>query len=117
MLLSVRLRLPSYSFAKSHAVATYKDLKGILCVKVNVSKPKHDIFNFNVERERGNAVIQQINMHGGLNDLLKKHGHCPLETCKQAIEKAFALGLICMYTYKKCIEINKKSNKAKHDWR
>jgi hypothetical protein len=116
MLLSLRLRLPSYSFAKPHVVASYKHLKGIVCVKVNVIKHKHDIFNFKVDRERGEAVIQQINMHGGLNHLLTKHGHCPLETCKQAIEEAFALGLICVYTYKECIEINKKSNKAKHHW-
>jgi hypothetical protein len=55
-------------------------------------------------------------MHGGLNALLEKYGHCPLETCKQAIEKAFSLGLIGMHTYKECIEINKKSNQAKHRW-
>ena len=116
MLLSVRLRLPSYSYAKPHIVASYKQFAKIVCVKVNVIKHKHDIFNFKVDRERGDAVIQQINMHGGLNHLLTKHGHCPLETCKQAIEKAFALGLIGMHTYKECIEINKKSNKAKHHW-
>ncbi len=114
MLLSTRLRLTSCSFARPHVVATYKHLKGMVDVRVFVHK--HDIFNFKVDRERGEAIIQQINMHGGLNDLLSKHGHCPLETCKQAIEKAFALGLIGMHTYKECIEINKKSNKAKHHW-
>ena len=112
MLQSVRLRLQSYSYTKPHAVATYKHLKGI----VHVIKHKHDIFNFRVDREREEAVVRQINMHGGLNDLLTKHGHCPFETCKQAIEKAFVLGLIGMHTYKECIEINKKSNKAKHNW-
>jgi hypothetical protein len=77
---------------------------------------KHDIFKFKVDNERKEAVLKQVNLHGGLNNLLAENGHCPLETCKQAIERAFALGLIGMHTYKECIEINKKSNNAKHKW-
>jgi hypothetical protein len=81
-----------------------------------INSCKHDIFNFKVDNDRKEAVVKQVNLHGGLNDLLEKHGHCPLETCKQAIERAFALGLIGMHTYKECIDINKKSNNAKHKW-
>ena len=74
------------------------------------------IFNFRVDCGRKHAIMQQIHMHGGLNHLLKQYGHCPLESCKQAIEKAFGLGLIGNCTYKKCIAINQKANKAKHVW-
>jgi hypothetical protein len=76
----------------------------------------HEIFDFKVNQERTQNIIKQINMHGGLNELLQKNGHCPLDTCKKAIEKAFSLGLIGLNTYKECIEVNKKSNQAKHKW-
>lgn len=77
---------------------------------------KHEVFHFKVDFARRHAIIKQINMHGGLNNLLRQYGHCPLESCKQAIEKAFGLGLIGDCTYKQCIEINQKANKAKHVW-
>ena len=116
MLLSARLRLPSFTILKHRLVVfQHKQIQRNARLKVNVHN-KHDIFDFKVDTERKDAIIQQVNMHGGLNKLLTRHGHCPLETCKQAIEKAFALGLICMHTYKECIEINKKSNRAKHRW-
>jgi hypothetical protein len=99
-----------------HKHVAHQQFTQVLCVKVNVVNHKHDIFNFKVDKAREEAVIEQINMHGGLNNLLRKHGHCPLETCKQAIEKAFALGLIGIHTYEECIKINKYSNKAKHHW-
>ena len=84
--------------------------------KTVVQCDKHEIFKYEVDSDRKYDIIRQINMHGGLNRLLRNNGHCPLETCKQAIEKTFALGLIEMQTYRECIEINKKSNKAKHHW-
>jgi hypothetical protein len=91
--------------------------RNALCKKRTVVQCcRHDIFKYEVGSERKQDILKQVNMHGGLNNLLKRNGHCPLETCKQAIEKTFALGLIGLQTYKECIEINKKSNKAKHHW-
>ncbi len=77
---------------------------------------KHDVFNHKVDKEREEAVTKQLHIHGGLNKLLAENGHCPIATCKLAIEKAFSLGLIGLQTYKECIAINNKSNKAKHKW-
>lgn len=99
-----RLRFPSKFYKPA-----------LRCVRCLPQK-KHDIFRYEADVSRKNDIMEQINMHGGLNDLLKKYGHCPLATCKQAIEKAYILGLIGMQTYKECLEINKKSNKAKHHW-
>ena len=75
-----------------------------------------NIFDHKIEKTRMYNVIKQLKMHGGLNELLVQYGHCPLSNCKQAIEKTFELGIINIQTYKKCIEINKKSNQAKHLW-
>lgn len=94
--------------ARRHIPIAWRNTKNSAC--------KNDIFNFKIDNDRKEAVLKQLDVHGGLNDLLTKHGYCPLETCKQAIERAFALGLIGMQTYKECIEINKKSNNTKHKW-
>ena len=77
---------------------------------------KNNIFDYKIDKTRAYNVIKQLKMHGGLNELLVQYGYCPLSNCKQAIEKTFELGIINFQTYKKCIEINKKSNQAKHSW-
>lgn len=118
----IRARLPCSMFlqrASLRAFSTTSNPKAFVwrTTKNYVNNHKHDIFEFKIDHERKEAVVKQLNLHGGLNELLTKNGHCPLESCKQAIERAFALGLIGMHTYKECIEINKKSNNAKHKWR
>ncbi len=95
----------------------YANRNALLCKRKTVVQcSRHDIFKYEVGSDRKHDIMRQINMHGGLNHLLKNNGHCALETCKQAIEKTFTLGLIDVQTYNECIEINKKSNKAKHHW-
>lgn len=108
-MLKVRLRLSHHYHLcnRSKNITTYHNIH---------NKTRHEIFTFKVDTSREKAILQQINMHGGLNKVLVNNGHCPLESCKQAIEKAFHLGLICKYTYQTCIDINKKANKAKHCW-
>ncbi len=74
------------------------------------------LFNFEIEKERIDAVIAQIQMHAGINNILKKHGLNAHPNCKMAIEVAKTHGLICNDIYHKCSEINKKGNDAKHKW-
>ncbi len=77
---------------------------------------KDCFFDFEVSKERLEALIAQIRMHAALNKILEENGFRPLPNSKMAIEDAKSKGLIEDITYKQCLFINKNGNNAKHKW-
>lgn len=65
---------------------------------------------------RYNAVKQQLNATYELNKALKDDGYSPAPGLYDANRKAKANGIIDTPAYNRYVEINKKANKAKHEW-
>jgi hypothetical protein len=74
------------------------------------------IFTYRVGHDRRSKTEKQNNMHGGVNQLLRKNGLSPEGNSYAAIQKAYKAGLIDKETKDRCCQINHDGNDGKHEW-
>lgn len=83
------------------------------CENTLISNP---LYTYKIGAEREEKIVKKTNMHGGLNQSLKNHGHIPEGNCSNAIKKAYENGLIDEETRNYCTQVNQKGNDASHNW-
>lgn len=80
---------------------------------VMVSNP---IFTYRIGEEKVSKILKQANMHGGLNQTLRKNGFPTESNSYGAIQAAYKNGLIDKTIKRVCCAINKDGNDGKHYW-
>jgi hypothetical protein len=93
---------------------------GCTCSSVAVEEPNvrsNPIFDYRMSPGREAKVVRQLNMHGGLNELLEKNRLSTKSTSYDAIQKAYNNGLITKSTKQVCCQVNKEGNDGKHFWK
>lgn len=74
------------------------------------------IFTYKIGAVKKRKIEMQINLHGGLNQLLRKNGLPIQSNSYQAIQVAHKNGLIDSPTKQVCCKINHNGNTGKHSW-
>lgn len=74
------------------------------------------VLTYQVGEERKEKAEKKNNMHGGLNQMLKKNGYEPEGNCSGAIAKAYNNGLIDETTKDYCSQVNQHGNDGTHNW-
>ena len=75
------------------------------------------IFTYKIGQEKEEKILKQANMHGGLNQALRKNGMQTQSNSFQAIDAAHKNGLITNKEKRICCQINQDGNYAKHWWK
>lgn len=76
----------------------------------------YPIFTYQIGQERKAKTDKKINAHGGLNQLLEKHGLAPEGNFYCAIQVAYQNGLINIIQKVRYEKINEKGNNGNHSW-
>lgn len=78
--------------------------------------PTHSIFTYKVGPQRQAAAKEKQDMHGGINQVLRKNGIKPVDNCYQAIQICEKKNLLPADVIAKAKKINIAGNKANHKW-
>jgi hypothetical protein len=77
---------------------------------------ENPVNTYRIGSERQTKIQKKVNMHGGLNQALKKNGHEPEGNCSDAIKKVYEKGLIDEETRDYCTHVNQNGNDGTHNW-